>query len=163
MPHEIRVPEAKDESLIKIRPYESRDFTEYVHTLERTTEWGNKAEQELRARMEKMTSEEEIWVAETDNRPVGFMILSPNQDGTLEIDWLDVNPDFQRRGIATILVRKAERIAKTKKYRALSVRTYIENTNMITFLRRNGFEVFERIRNFYGERKDALLFKKLVV
>jgi hypothetical protein len=45
-----------------------------------------------------VTSEEEIWVAKIDKKQVGFMILSPNQDGTLEIDWLDVNPEFQRRG-----------------------------------------------------------------
>jgi ribosomal-protein-alanine N-acetyltransferase len=146
--------------MIKIRPYENRDFNSYVKTLERTTELGNEAEQELRARIEKMTAGEEIWVAETDERPVGFMILSPNQDDTLEIDWLDVNPDFQRRGIATLLVRKAERIAKTKKYQALSVHTYVENAKMIMFLRRNGFEVFDKIKNFYGEGKDALRFKK---
>jgi ribosomal protein S18 acetylase RimI-like enzyme len=88
------------------------------------------------------------------------MILSPNQDGTLEIDWLDVNPDFQRKGIATILVRKAETIAKNKKYQALSVHTHVENTKMIMFLKRNGFEIFDKIKNFYGEGKDALRFKK---
>jgi ribosomal protein S18 acetylase RimI-like enzyme len=146
--------------MIKIRPYENRDFNSYVKTLERTTGWGNEAEQELRARIEKMTSDEEIWVAETDKRPVGFMILSPNQDGTLEIDWLDVNPDFQRKGIATILVRKAETIAKNKKYQALSVHTHVENTKMIMFLKRNGFKIFDKIENFYGEGKDALRFKK---
>jgi ribosomal protein S18 acetylase RimI-like enzyme len=150
------------DQMTKIRPYENRDFNSYVQTLERTTELGNEAEQELRARIEKMTSEEEIWVAETDKRPVGFMILSPNQDGTLEIDWLDVNPDFQRRGIATILVRKAERIAQTKKYQALSVHTYVENTKMIMFLTRSRFEVSDKIKNFYGEGKDALRFKKSI-
>jgi len=32
---------------------------------------------------------------------------------------------------------------------------------MIAFLKRNGFEVFERITDFYGKGKDALRFEKL--
>jgi len=146
--------------MLKIRRYEKRDFRAYVSTLEKTTNWGNEAEQELNARLHKMTEKEEIWVAEADAQAVGFMILSPNNDGTLEIDWLDVDPNFQRKAVATSLVAKAAEIAKAKKVEALSVHTSVENKNMIVFLRRNGFEVFERVSDFYGEGKDALRFKK---
>ena len=146
--------------MLKIRRYEKRDFRAYVSTLEKTTNWGNKAEQELVARIQKMTEKDEIWVAEADAQAVGFMILSPNDDGTLEIDWLDVDPDFQRKAIATSLAAKAAEIAKAKNIEALSVHTSVENKNMIAFLKRNGFEVFERITDFYGEGNDALRFKK---
>jgi len=42
------------------------------------------------------------------------MILTPNIDGSLEVDWLDVHPDFQRGGIDTSLVKKAVEVAKEK-------------------------------------------------
>jgi ribosomal protein S18 acetylase RimI-like enzyme len=145
---------------MKIRRYVERDFNAYVSTLEKTTSWGDEAEEELAARIQKMTEKDEIWVAEADPKAVGFMILTPNDDGTLEIDWLDVHPEFQRRKAATNLVAKAAEIAKTRKVEALSVHTSVENNNMIAFLKINGFEVFKRIPNFYGKGKDALRYKK---
>jgi ribosomal protein S18 acetylase RimI-like enzyme len=104
--------------MLKIRRYEKQDFKAYADTLEKTTSWGSDTEQELDARIQKLTEEEDIWVAETDEGAVGFMILSPNEDRTLEIDWLDVTPNFQRRRIATTLVDKAAEIAQIKKVKA---------------------------------------------
>lgn len=145
---------------VKIRRYEERDFRAYVGTLEKTTNWGDEAEEELAARIQKMTEKDEIWVAEAYGKAVGFMILTPNNDGTLEIDWLDVHPNFQRKGVATSLVAKAGEIAQARKVEALSVHTSVENTKMIAFLKRNGFTVFKRIPDFYGKGKDALRYKK---
>ena len=80
----------------KIRRYESRDFVDYAATLEKTSSWERKAAAELKARLEKLTRREQVWVAEVGTRGVGFMIVSPNNDGSLEVDWLDVHPGFQR-------------------------------------------------------------------
>jgi len=146
----------------KIRRYESRDFVDYVSTLEKTTKWGRHSGEELKARMEKLTSKDQIWVAEIDSRAIGFMILAPNTDGSLEVDWLDVHPSFQRMGIGNFLVGKAVKIAKAKKMQALSVHTLPTNEKMINFSFKNGFEIFERIKNFYGKRKDAIRFKKRI-
>ena len=146
--------------MLKIRWYEERDFRAYVGTLEKTTNWGDAAEEELAARIQKMTERDEIWVAEADSKAVGFMILTPNDDGTLEVDWLDVHPYFQRKAVATSLVAKAEEIAKAKKVEALSVHTWMENKKMLAFLEKNGFKLFEKIADFYGKGKDALRYKK---
>jgi ribosomal protein S18 acetylase RimI-like enzyme len=148
-----------DETM-KIRRYEERDFRAYVSTLEKTTSWRDDAEEELAARIQKMTEKDEIWVAEADAKAVGFMIVTPNDDGTLEIDWLDVRPEFQHKKMATNLAAKAAEIAKAKKAQALSVHTSVENTKMIAFLKTNRFEVFKRIPDFYGKGKDALRYKK---
>ena len=145
---------------MKIRRYKERDFRAYVGTLEKTTSWGDEAAEELAAMMKKLTEKDEIWVAETDAKAVGFMILTSNDDGTLEINWLDVHPEFQRKKVATNLVAKAAEIAKARKIEALSVHTSVENLKMIAFLKRNEFEVFQRIADFYGKGKDALRYRK---
>ena len=145
---------------MKIRRYEERDFKAYAGTLEKTTSWGDEAEEELAARIQKMTEKDEIWVAEADGKAVGFMILTSNDDGTLEIDWLDVHPEFQRKKVATHLVAKAEEVAKARKAETLSVHTWKENSKMLAFLERNGFELFQTIANFYGKGQDALRYKK---
>jgi ribosomal protein S18 acetylase RimI-like enzyme len=145
---------------MKIRRYESRDFVDYVATLEKTTRWGRQARNELEARLEKSTGKDKIWVAEINARAVGFMILVPNNDGSLEVDWLDVHPNFQRMGIGTLLIKKAARVAKAKKLQALSIHTRATNEKVISFSFRNGFEVFERIKHFYGKGKEAIHFLK---
>jgi ribosomal protein S18 acetylase RimI-like enzyme len=147
----------------KIRRYESRDFVDYAATLEKTSTWERKAAAELKARLEKLTRREQVWVAEVGTRGVGFMILSPNNDGSLEVDWLDVHPDFQRTGIGTLLVEKAAKIAKAKKMKALSVHTWETNQKMLDFSAKNGFQVLERIKGFYGRGKDALRLKKEIL
>jgi ribosomal protein S18 acetylase RimI-like enzyme len=148
--------------MLKIRRYENRDFVDYVSTLEKTTKYGRHSREELKARMEKLTRRDQIWVAEIDYRAIGFMILVPNNDGSLEVDWLDIHPSFQRMGIGSLLVKKAVKIAKTKKMQALSVHTWPTNEQMLNFSFKNGFEVFERIKNFYGKRKDAIHLKKRI-
>jgi ribosomal protein S18 acetylase RimI-like enzyme len=110
-----------------------------------------------------MTRREQVWVAEIESRAVGFMILVPNKDGSLEIDWLDVHPDFQRMGIGASLVDKAAKVARKKKLEALSVHTWEKNKKMVGFTFKNRFEVYGRIKDFYGKGKDALHFKKRVV
>ena len=147
----------------KIRRYESRDFVDYAATLEKTSSWERKAAAELKVRLEKLTRREQVWVAEVGTRGVGFMIVSPNNDGSLEVDWLDVHPDFQRTCIGTLLVEKAAKIAKAKKMKALSVHTWETNQKMLDFSAKNGFQVLERIKGFYGRGKDALRLKKEIL
>jgi ribosomal protein S18 acetylase RimI-like enzyme len=147
---------------MKIRRYESRDFVDYVSTLEKTTKLGRNAREDLKARMEKLTRRDQIWVAEIGYRAIGFMILVPNNDDSLEVDWLDIHPSFQHMGVGTLLVEKAAKIAKSKKMQALSVHTGATNEKMLNFSSKNGFEVFERIKDFYGKRKAAIHLKKKI-
>lgn len=148
--------------MTKVRRYQTRDFVDYAATLEKTSNWGKKAPAELKARLEKLTRKDQVWVADLDTRSVGFMILTPNADGSLEVDWLDVHPDFQRAGIGTLLIDKALKVAKTRGFPALSIHTQVKNEKTIGFASKNGFETFEKIKDFYGRGKDALRLKKTV-
>lgn len=58
--------------------------------------------------------DEELWVAEVDGRAIGFMLLEfariwghkgeAFEEEAGRIDWLDVHPEFQRRGIGKELL-----------------------------------------------------------
>jgi ribosomal protein S18 acetylase RimI-like enzyme len=148
--------------MAKLRKYDNRDFVDYATTLEKTTSWKKKAGTELKVRLEKLTRRDQVWVAEVNGRGVGFMILSPNKDGSLEVDWLDVHPDFQRMGIGTLLVEKAAKTARAKNIMWLSIHTHTTNKEMIGFAAKNGFYVLEKIKDFYGKRKDALRYRKVI-
>ena len=148
--------------MANIRKYNPRDFVDYATTLERTTPLKKRAGTELKTRLEKLTRRDQVWVAEVNGRGVGFMILSPNKDGSLEVDWLDVHPDFQCMGIGTLLVEKAAKVARAKNIMWLSIHTRVTNKEMVSFAAKNGFDVFEKIKDFYGKRKDALRYRKVI-
>ncbi len=116
---------------------------------------------ELEARLAKIKREEEIWVEESEAKAAGFMILAPNHDGSLEVDWLDASQDFQHKEAGTLLIERAVKVAKAKMMLStLSVHTSVANSKMINFSLKNGFEVYERVSDFYGKGKDALCLKK---
>jgi ribosomal protein S18 acetylase RimI-like enzyme len=148
--------------MAQLRRYDNRDFVDYVATLEKTTPWKKRAGTELKARLEKLTRRDQVWIAEVNGRAVGFMILSPKKDGSLEVDWFDVHPDFQRMGIGTLLVEKAAKVARAKNIMWLSIHTHVTNKGVIGFADKNGFYLFEKIKDFYGKRKDALRFRKVI-
>jgi ribosomal protein S18 acetylase RimI-like enzyme len=148
--------------VLKIRKYEEKDFPSYVATLERTTNFGKDAEKELKAMLAKV-DRNQIWVSEKDGKAVGFMILTVNDDGSLEVDWLDIHPSHQRKGVGTLLMKKATEIAKKKGISSLSVHTSLSNDKMIKFLIKNKFKTVERIKDFYGEGKDALHTRRIIM
>jgi len=147
----------------RVRKYQSRDFVDYVATLEKTRDWKRHTTSELQARLEKLKRREQVWLAEVETRAVGFMILSPRKDDSLEIEWLDVHPGFQRSGLGTLLVNKAARIVKAKKMLALSMHFPETNKTALGFATKNGFVVFERVKDFYGNKKDALHLRKMIL
>jgi putative acetyltransferase len=84
-----------------IREVASRDYRPaqveaWTRFAEETSTW----EERLRSR--------EVWVAERDGRPIGFIQLDPPD----HIDLTYVHPDFQRRGVATALLAKIEAWAR---------------------------------------------------
>jgi ribosomal protein S18 acetylase RimI-like enzyme len=77
-----------------IPSFEGLAFLPKLHTEADTRDW-------IR---DVVLAEQEVWVAETDGRVVGYAAIS---DGVLE--HLYVHPDFQGRGAGTALLERAKR------------------------------------------------------
>ena len=76
------------------------------HLLRLKPDWKEAQAEEVRA---SCTSEGSAFVAVVDERPVGFVAVALNafNEGMGVIDIIGVDPDFQRRGIASQLTRHA--------------------------------------------------------
>jgi putative acetyltransferase len=74
------------------------------------------------------------WLAAEVARVIGFISMEP--EGRL--DMLYVHPDFQRRGIATALLRRAEQSARSQGLATLSTEASITAR---PFFERHGFHV----------------------
>jgi len=110
-------------------------------------------------------------VAEVEGRAVGFMLLGFTnvwghkgeafEEEVVGIDWFDVHPDFQRRGVGTFLLRKAEERAREKGFHCLFMHAAAANLKMINFAAGNGFKFSRYLKEFWGKGTgDAFLLTK---
>jgi len=158
-----------------IRLYQDRDFVEYAETLLRT--WPCQDLHEARENVAiavkhaKMNGNEEIWVAEVEGRAVGFVLLGFTkvwghkgeafEDEAVGIDWFDVHPDFQGKGIAEGLLLKAEERGRQKGLSHIFMYTSVRNLAMVNFASKNGFKFAKYLVEFWGKGTgDAFLLIK---
>ncbi len=158
-----------------VRPYRDEDSDDYAETLLKT--WPCEDIREARenvaiaVRRTKENGEEEIWVAQVKAKAVGFMLMGFTriwghkgeafEQEAVGIDWFDVHPDYQHKGIGKELLRKAEERGREKELHRLFMHTAVNNLAMINFASRNGFKFAEYIEEFWGKGTgDAFLLVK---
>ena len=165
----------KDSFHCVVRPYLEKDFEDYANTLLRTWPCGNIQEARQNVTMAvnrtRANMNEEIWVAEVEGKAIGFMLLGFTKvwghkgeafnSEAVGIDWFDMHPDFQRKGIGNRLLRKAEERAGEKRLSRIFMHTSIQNLKMINFASRNGFTFVKCLKEFWGKgTEDAFLLVK---
>ena len=99
-----------------------------------------------------------------NNTPVGFCFTAPEDlaDGTWNMLALAVHPDEQGQGLGAALVRFAEQRLKDAKQRILIVDTSGTDDFALTraFYAKNGYAEEARIRDFWADGDDKVIFRK---
>ncbi len=97
-------------------------------------------------------------------KAVGFCYIAPEEftDGTWNMLALAVHPDFQGNGIGAALVRAAELHLRDKGQRILVVDTSGSNDFSLArkFYAQSGYEEEARIRDFWADGDDKVIFRK---
>ncbi|GFF52507.1 hypothetical protein IFM51744_07864 [Aspergillus udagawae] len=92
------------------------------------------------ATLRSMIIQQNVWVAVTaDNTEVGFIAVQ-ELDGMLYIAEMDVHANWQRRGVARMMLEEAERQARDRGYEYVSLTTYRDLEFNGRFYARMGFE-----------------------
>jgi ribosomal protein S18 acetylase RimI-like enzyme len=157
-----------------IRPYSDQDFENYSTTLLKTwpCEGLQEARENVAAAVKRMKEgKEELWVAEVEGKAMGFMSIEFTkiwghageafEEEAVGIDWFDVSPDSQRKGVGRELLLKAEERGKERGLSLLFTHTSVGNLGMINFASKNGFKFSKHLKDFWGEGTgDAFLLTK---
>jgi len=96
-------------------------------------------------------SPEHFLVAEHDGHVVGFILGVVTDTATLRILLLCVTPQRQRQGIGSALLRRI----CTSDIRHIHLEVRADNPGALTFYRRQGFAVTERLPDFYPDGTDG--------
>lgn len=99
---------------------------------------------------------------------VGFIIAHPKSNSKFEIVTIDVNPDWQNRGIGTILLREIEERIKEKfqsdtsgaKDFNIELVVYENNHNAKKLYTKMGYQISGRINNYYSRDRDGIKMNK---
>ncbi|GIK02989.1 hypothetical protein Aspvir_007055 [Aspergillus viridinutans] len=90
--------------------------------------------------LRSMIAQQNVWVAVTaDNTAVGFIAVQ-ELDGMLYIAEMDVHEEWQRRGVARMMLEQVEGQARGRGYEYLSLTTYRDLEFNGRFYARMGFE-----------------------
>lgn len=107
---------------------------------------------------------EQLWFTDEEQGPVGVAYCAPERmtTGTWNLLFIAIHPDYQGQGRGTALIHSVEQSLMARKVRLLLVETSglpsFERTR--TFYRNCGYEEEARIREFYAEGEDKIVFRK---
>lgn len=84
------------------------------------------------------------FIAYDKQKPVGYIAarrkdIDYRKSKSLEIENMGVSPQYQSKGIGTILIKKAFSWAKQNGYQKAYVNSYFKNTGAIKFYKKSGF------------------------
>ncbi|MDI6806761.1 MAG: GNAT family N-acetyltransferase [Candidatus Aenigmarchaeota archaeon] len=108
------------------------------------------------------------YIAEEDGKIVGFITYTSDK-GKIEISWIGIDPNYQRRGIGSKLLKRLESGLRQIGVKELRVKTVAESTiykpydQTRAFYRKMGFEV-EKVEKVWskdtGKEFDLATFVK---
>jgi ribosomal protein S18 acetylase RimI-like enzyme len=102
-----------------------------------------------------------VYVAVAVDSAVGFLYVQYYAWNRLcQIHGLAVDPDFQRRGIASALVECAEQFARSKQARGIYVDTPTSNTGGRRFYEAIGYQLGYIMPRYYEDRLDGVTYQK---
>ena len=107
-----------------------------------------------------------IWLTDYDNEPVGVAYVAPERmtDGTWNLYLIAIHPDHQKQGRGAALLQYVEQMLTERGERVLLVETSgTDDFKYVRiFYRNNGYEEEARIRDFYTDGVDKIVFRKLL-
>lgn len=123
-----------------------------------------KLAQMLNQHFSNETDSQGIWLTDYDNEPVGVAYVAPERmtDGTWNLYLIAIHPNHQKQGRGAVLLRYVEQMLAERGERVLLVETsgtddfeYVR-----AFYRNNDYVEEARIRDFYTDGVDKIVFRK---
>jgi ribosomal protein S18 acetylase RimI-like enzyme len=111
----------------------------------------------IRENARRKSEDSKLIVAEIDGRPVGYITASSDLGPKLgEIGIVSVDPEYQRRGIGSKLMRAALDFLKSRGVRKIWTTVSSINTPAILYYIKNGFTPEGILKSHFAEGIDEI-------
>jgi GNAT superfamily N-acetyltransferase len=137
-------------------PEELEAFPETIETVESITETAK--------------TKNILCVKDHNNIPIGYIVFRIKNDCVIWINSLFVNPDFQKKGIGSSLLKAVENFAKNHYIKVVALETHKQAKWAINFYKKNGYNLInDNLKTYPFNQvlnkppiKDRPLFGKLI-
>ncbi|SDC56379.1 GNAT family N-acetyltransferase [Williamwhitmania taraxaci] len=103
-----------------------------------------------------------VIVAYADEFPVGYMIAyDRDSDGSFYCWMAGVTPEYRRSGIVSMLMSELERVAASKGYKWVTIKTRNNHRQMLSFLVKAGFNFTAVVERPATKDNRVLLEKRI--
>jgi ribosomal-protein-alanine N-acetyltransferase len=104
-------------------------------------------------------------VATSGGKLAGFIVTDFKSDSrhAINIDQLAVDASFRHQGIGTALLKKAEEIALTNKFRAVTLQVRADNDNAKRLYEEMGYQKIGSHWHYYGDGMTGYEMKKTLI
>ena len=151
-----------------IRPITPDDTGDLIHLAKEIGLFSPDELEELRQMLADSLSEEgdthPFWITDDDDGLVGLAYCEPERmtSGTWNLQLIGVRPTHQKQGRGGKLLSFVEETLASRGARVLLVETMgtPDFEHVRTFYRKNGYDEEARIREFYAEGADKIVFRK---
>ncbi len=120
--------------------------------------------QMLTQHFDPATNHSDLWFTDDDEGLVGVAYTAPERmtEGTWNLYLIAIHPDQQRQGRGRALLDHVEHLLAKSGERLLLVETSgTEDFEYVrTFYRNSGYEAEAKIRDFYADGVDKIVFRK---
>jgi ribosomal protein S18 acetylase RimI-like enzyme len=97
-----------------------------------------------------------IMVCEVDGIPIGVGRAHFISEGEAQIRSISVEPEWEGKGIGSIVLKELEKIVKTKGAKRIIIHA---RNNAIEFYKKNGYKAVEPSYTLFGEIEHTLMEK----
>lgn len=152
---------------MNIRPTESKDIPALKIVLDETGLFPGEMLPDMVSGFLSNQESHEIWLTcEVDSEAIGFCYAAPEPltDGTWNMLAIAVRPSRQGSGYGGAIVRRLETLLHDNGHRVLIAETSGKDEFAPTreFYRKSGYVEEARIRHFWAEGDDKVVFWKLI-
>jgi len=146
-----------------IRPYEEEDYQQVVELTVGPLGQSRKDAEEVISRVPTVEYAE-IFVAEAEGKVVGYIMMeypvSEKWAKIAYIGWIAVDPEHQRKGYGSKLIRAGEESARKRGMRRLYAEPTIKDDYAICFYIMNGLMPEGRRIGYYPDESDSIVLAK---
>jgi len=99
-------------------------------------------------------------VAELNHKVIGFLVGVIVDKGLCKILMISVSEYFRKKNVGTALISKFIIEVEKKGIRTIELEVRTDNKKAISFYKKHGFEIINKINDFYQDGKSAYNMKK---
>ena len=99
-------------------------------------------------------------VVDAAGEMVGFAFVMINKNGAAHLTTIGIAPEHRRRGLASLLLQRLEKTLAAKRIQTIVLEVRVGNTDAQELYRRSGYNVVQRIANYYNNGEDCFLMMK---